>query len=186
MWAPNLQAYVWRYVCKLFKKSRFRKRLRRISPKSFYICASPNDGPTAYTIQHQDNMNLAFGWCAVVALSQFDHTRGGHLVFDDLHLTMEFPPNSIVLLLSAMLYHCNVPVRENEQCASLTFYNPASIFQYIDNGFMTEKQLWKNNHSRFMELQHRKPTRYLRALRLFSTLDELSYTIDSGRAKRMD
>ncbi|KAJ3558877.1 hypothetical protein NP233_g11408 [Leucocoprinus birnbaumii] len=82
--APRLYQYVRRYVRKLFKKSRYRKKLRRLNKGSFFTCASPHSGPKAVTTCHTDEMNLGFAWCGVVNVGEFDPVLGGHLVLEEL------------------------------------------------------------------------------------------------------
>ena len=42
-----------------------------------------NIGPTVYTKPHKDSRNLSWGWCVVMSLGNFSHTKGGHLVLWD-------------------------------------------------------------------------------------------------------
>ncbi|XP_006455830.1 hypothetical protein AGABI2DRAFT_76453, partial [Agaricus bisporus var. bisporus H97] len=88
---------------------------------------------------HRDTMNLAFGWCTVVALGWFDSHRGEHLVLHDLKLVISFSHDSLVLIPSAFLWHSNVPIQKHESRASLTFFSPSGLFCFIDNCFHTEK-----------------------------------------------
>ncbi|KAJ3570444.1 hypothetical protein NP233_g4402 [Leucocoprinus birnbaumii] len=118
-------------------------------------------------------MNLAFGWCAITALGDYNPEKGGHLVFEELGLVVEFPPGATIFMPSAYIHHCNVPVGEHEKCTSITFYNPGSIFRYIDNKFMTENELKRRKSHLFKELQLKKMVRFSRALNLYSTLNEL-------------
>ncbi|XP_006457718.1 hypothetical protein AGABI2DRAFT_215625 [Agaricus bisporus var. bisporus H97] len=86
-------------------------------------------------------MNLAYGWCAVVALGPFDAQRGGHLVLHDLRVVVPFPHGSCILIPSAFLWHSNVPVPRDQGRASLTFYTPGGLFRFIRNDFRTEASL---------------------------------------------
>ncbi|KAJ3557640.1 hypothetical protein NP233_g11688 [Leucocoprinus birnbaumii] len=177
--APKLHAFTRRYVRKVFKKSRFHRKLRRLNKQSFYVCASANSGSKALTTRHTDEMNLGFAWCGVLNVGDFDPLLGGHLVLEELRFVVQFPPNSAILLPSACIHHCNTTIQEAEKRAVLTFYNPGGMFRYIDNYCMTEKELWKQNRSHFVMIQMKKATRYQRALKLFSTLAELKDHIES-------
>ncbi|KAF7288197.1 hypothetical protein HMN09_01419100 [Mycena chlorophos] len=56
-----------------------------------FAAATFNLGPNVWTFKHRDVLNLPFGWCAITALGDFDHTKGGHLVLWDLKLVVQFP-----------------------------------------------------------------------------------------------
>ncbi|KAF9439705.1 hypothetical protein P691DRAFT_638068, partial [Macrolepiota fuliginosa MF-IS2] len=62
-----------------------------------------NFGPNVWTFKHRDVQNYPFGLCAVIALGQFDHTSGGHLILWDFDLVIELPPGAVILLPSALL-----------------------------------------------------------------------------------
>ncbi|KAJ6590100.1 hypothetical protein DFH09DRAFT_1307550 [Mycena vulgaris] len=47
---------------------------------SSFAAATLNFGPTTVTFPHIDALNLAWGWCLITALGQFDPNQGGHLV----------------------------------------------------------------------------------------------------------
>ncbi|KAJ6533828.1 hypothetical protein DFH09DRAFT_1250058 [Mycena vulgaris] len=115
--------------------------LRRPFAHSVFFCAAFNFGRNVWTFKHRDVLNLAFGWCAVQALGDFDPKKGGHLVLWDLKLVVEFPPGALILLPSATIAHSNVPVGENEERVSFTQFSAGGIFRYVDNGCRTEKEL---------------------------------------------
>ncbi|KAJ7211129.1 hypothetical protein B0H12DRAFT_1033507, partial [Mycena haematopus] len=122
---------------------------------------------------HRDILNLAFGWCAVQALGNFDATKGGHLVLWDLKLVVEFPAGALILLPSATIAHSNVPVQEGDERISFTQFSAGGIFRYVDNGCQTVNQLAENNPEEYDRLMDLKAARWEKGLGLLSTLDEI-------------
>ena len=110
--------------------------------------------------------------CAIQALGEFDPMEGGHLVLPDLHLVIEFPPGSLILIPSATLIHSNLPVREGECRASFTQYCAGNLFRYIDNGFCTEKQFAKEDPLGYQQMCALKATRWQEGLDLLSNISE--------------
>jgi hypothetical protein len=78
---------------------------------SIFSCAAFNFGLNVWTFKHRDVVNLAFGWCAIQALSDFDPTKGGHLVLWDLMLVIKFPPGALILIPSATLSYSKKQLR---------------------------------------------------------------------------
>ncbi|KAF8144515.1 hypothetical protein K438DRAFT_1922373 [Mycena galopus ATCC 62051] len=132
LWAPRLYADYRAHDAALRHRH---PELRRPFESSVFFCAAVNFGPNVWTFRHRDVLNLAFGWCAVQALGNFDATKGGHLVLWDLKLVVEFPAGALILLPSATIAHSNVPVQPGEERASFTQFSAGGIFRYIDNGF---------------------------------------------------
>ncbi|KAF8176653.1 hypothetical protein K438DRAFT_1908668 [Mycena galopus ATCC 62051] len=143
LWAPRLYAHYRGHDAALRHRH---PHLRRPFERSVFFCAAVNFGPNVWTFRHRDVLNLAFGWCAVQALGNFDATKGGHLVLWDLELVVEFPAGALILLPSATIAHSNVPVQPGEERASFTQFSAGGIFRYIDNGFQTPR-VWKNVNS---------------------------------------
>ncbi|KAJ7911151.1 hypothetical protein B0H13DRAFT_1614874 [Mycena leptocephala] len=173
LWAPQLYQYYhdhnaalhWRYP-----------DLRRPFGHSVFFCAAFNFGPNVWTFRHRDVLNLAFGWCAIQALGEFDPTKGRHLVLWDLNLVVEFPPGALILLPSATLAHSNIPVAPEEKRASFTQFSAGGIFRYVDNGFRTEEQLEEENPEEYERLMDLKASRWEEGLNLLSKMDELLAT----------
>ncbi|KAJ7245963.1 hypothetical protein C8J57DRAFT_1523833 [Mycena rebaudengoi] len=117
-WNPNL---VWNFVGSIFAACTF------------------NFGPHAITVPHLDFGNLAWGWCSITALGNFDPDLGGHLILWDLKLVIRFPPGSTILIPSAIIRHLNVPVQAHERRFSFTQYSAGGLFRWIRNGFQTEE-----------------------------------------------
>ncbi|KAF9492513.1 hypothetical protein BDN71DRAFT_1199568, partial [Pleurotus eryngii] len=107
MWAPKLHAY---YKGQLDKMYSALPHLHKNFLKSVFPCATFNFGPRAQSVCHRDTLNLAHGWCCIMALGRFDHTRGGHLILWDARLVIEFPPHSTILIPSSVILHSNIAV----------------------------------------------------------------------------
>ncbi|KDQ32294.1 hypothetical protein PLEOSDRAFT_1034948 [Pleurotus ostreatus PC15] len=102
---------------------------------SDFACLTVNFGPNTICLDHTDFVNLATGLCAITALGDFDSKRGGHLIFWDLKLILEFPAGATILIPLALLRHSNVPIQAREQRASLTQYSAGGLFRWVENGF---------------------------------------------------
>lgn len=118
-------------------------------------------------------MNCPFGWCAIQALGHFDHTKGGHLVLEDLKMIIEFPHGSCFLIPSATVKHGNTPVQPGETRLSFTQFTAGSIFRYVDNGFRTEKQFEAEDENGFNQMLEEKKKRWEFGLGLWSTVEGL-------------
>ena len=102
-----------------------------------------NLGPQAVSVPHLDRSNLAFGFCTVTAFGDYDPTKGGHLIMWDCKLVIQFPPSATILIPSAIITHSNVPVAAHENRYSFTQYAAGALFRWVDNGFKTNKNLYK-------------------------------------------
>jgi hypothetical protein len=136
-----------------------------------------NLGPQTCALGHRDFANLAFGWCAITALGNFDYTKGGHLILWDCKLILEFPPGTTVLIPSAALFHSNIPIANGERRYSFTQYTAGGIFRWIEHGFQSEEKYLESLSpaERAREREEVK-TRWQMGAGLFSTLDELKST----------
>ncbi|KAJ7736988.1 hypothetical protein DFH07DRAFT_966678 [Mycena maculata] len=169
LWAPRLYRYYRDNDAGLQRRMSF----RRPFVGSIFACAAFNFGPNVWTFRHRDVLNLAFGWCTVNALGEFDATTGGHLVLEDLKLVVEFPHSALILLPSATVAHSNVPVQPGEERVSFTQFTPGGIFRFVDNGGQTVDELAERNPSEYDRIMARKAARWEEGLSLLSTLDEL-------------
>ncbi|KAJ7724609.1 hypothetical protein DFH07DRAFT_758924, partial [Mycena maculata] len=106
---------------------------------SVFAAATFNFGPRTVTLPHLDFANLAWGWCSIVALGNFNPDKGGHLILWDLRLVIRFPPGSCILIPSAILRHSNVSIQQGENRFSFTQFTAAGLFRFVENGFRTEK-----------------------------------------------
>ncbi|PPQ80230.1 hypothetical protein CVT25_003529, partial [Psilocybe cyanescens] len=145
-WAPRLYSYQSDYLSRLIAHD---QKLRRTNchpnPKEKELCrnwpwtpwaaATFNFGPQTVCFQHADTGNLAFGWCAITALGNYDHTKGGHLVLWDLGLVIEFPPGSTILIPSSAIHHSNIRIQPGERRYSFTQFSAGGIFRWVDHDF---------------------------------------------------
>src|SRR5882672_10818714 len=101
-WSPGLYKHYVDCMCAL--KTKY-PDLNFPHEESIFSAATYNLGPQTVTLPHLDLKNLAFGWCAITALGNFDYRQSGHLVLWDLNLVIQFPPGSTILIPSAILSH---------------------------------------------------------------------------------
>ncbi|EPQ51351.1 hypothetical protein GLOTRDRAFT_49148, partial [Gloeophyllum trabeum ATCC 11539] len=132
LYAPRLFSY---YVNMLNYLCETDPRLERHFAKSAFACYAFNLGGKVRSWVHTDHLNLAFGWCSVTALGNFDPKKGGHLVLWDLKLVIEFPPGSTIFLPSALLRHSNIPVQPGEERLSFVQWTAGGLFRWVDFGF---------------------------------------------------
>ena len=106
--------------------------------RSVWSAATVNFGPQTMCVPHLDSMNLACGWCAIIALGNYNPDQGGHLILWDLGLVIRFPPGSILLIPSALIYHSNVAIQDGESRCSFTQYTAGGLFRWVDQGFQSQ------------------------------------------------
>ncbi len=133
-WAPKLFQHYARHLEALFSRD---PTLRRNFTNSIWPAATFNLGPQTVCVAHRDAANLAFGWCAITALGNFNPVKGGHLVLWDMKLVVEFPPGATALIPSSVILHSNTQVQEGEERMSFTQYAAGGLFRWVDNGFQT-------------------------------------------------
>ena len=167
-WAPKLHKHYHENLRKVEKKI----GIKRDFPGSAFACATVNIGPDVRTFIHRDMKNLAFGWCAVTALGQFDFKQGGHLILWDTKLIIEFPAGSTIFLPSAILNHSNTPIQSGERRSSFTQYTAGGLFQWVDNGCKTDTQLRRTPYIYRHILAKRKGA-WLKGLAMLPTFPEL-------------
>jgi len=170
LWEPKVHAYVKKYVDEVFNKY---PDLRRAFPGSAYPAAAFNFGPKVCTFKHRDVLNCPFGFCAIQALGCFDPKKGGHLILWELKLVVEFPPGSLILILSAIITHSNTPLAEGDMRASFTQYVSGGLFRFVDSGFLLEKDLRKKDPCRYNEAVSARSDRWKTGLDLISNLEDL-------------
>ncbi|PPQ85142.1 hypothetical protein CVT24_012150 [Panaeolus cyanescens] len=169
-WAPKAYQY---YDTKVRELSQAMPHLKWPFWNSVWLCVTFNFGPNVCCVPHRDFLNLPFGWCCIIALGVFDHTRGGHLVLHDLKLLIEFPPGSLILIPSALLTHANTPVGPTDRRISFTQFCSGGIFRFIENGFKSEADLKRTDEDRYAEMMEAKAGRKDFGLSLWSTQQEL-------------
>ncbi|KAK7055627.1 hypothetical protein R3P38DRAFT_2499098 [Favolaschia claudopus] len=126
---------------------------------SVFSTATFNFGPATVTFPHIDYRNLAWGWCAITALGNYNPDFGGHLVLWDLKLVIRFPPGSTILIPSAILRHSNTKIRPNETRFSFTQYTPAGLFRWVYNKFRTDADIDRSKSTSPAEHERRKRDR---------------------------
>ncbi|KAJ7671113.1 hypothetical protein B0H14DRAFT_2424376, partial [Mycena olivaceomarginata] len=139
-YAPDLHGY---YSTTMNKLHEWNPSLKRnfAAGVSVFAAATFNFGPRTVTFPHLDFANLAWGWCAITALGDFDPDKGGHLILWDLKLIIRFPPGSTILIPSALIRHSNTSIQPHEKRFSFTQYTGAGIFRFVDNGFRSDEDV---------------------------------------------
>ncbi|PPR07613.1 hypothetical protein CVT24_004166 [Panaeolus cyanescens] len=168
--APKLYSY---YHDRMNALNIHSPSLKRPFNRSVFACAGFNIGEQVAAFMHRDCMNCPFGWCAVHALGRFNPMTGGHMLLDDLKLAIEFPPNSLMLIPSAIIKHGNAAVAEGELRASFTQFSPGNLFRFIDCGFQTEASLKLSDEEKYGRMMDLKRSRWRDGIGLWSTVDEL-------------
>ncbi|KJA29421.1 hypothetical protein HYPSUDRAFT_517945 [Hypholoma sublateritium FD-334 SS-4] len=130
-------------------------------------------GPGTSAQKNRTALNHPYGWSATQAFGQFDPTKGGQLVFWEPRLIVQFPPGALVLHPAAMITVTTTPVNEGETRTSMTQYIPASLFQYVESGFRSAKELKVHNAVVHQGDSKSGADKWRMGLDLFTTLDEL-------------
>ncbi|KAJ8457211.1 hypothetical protein ONZ45_g18402 [Pleurotus djamor] len=136
--APDLGRY---YRSTLDAVVAHNPRLKRNFKNSDFASLTVNFGPQTVCEKHRDVCNLAWGWCAVTALGNYDHRKGGHMVLWDFGLVIEFPPGYTILVPSASVDHSNTPIGPDETRYSVTQYTGGKVFRWVNNDFQMEKDV---------------------------------------------
>ncbi|PPQ87434.1 hypothetical protein CVT24_001371, partial [Panaeolus cyanescens] len=168
-WCPRLYNY---YRTTLRKAAAHTKQPLNF-PGSCFAAMSVNMGGRVCCFKHRDCVNLAFGWCAITAIGDFDPEKGGHFVLWDLKLVIEFPPGATILIPSAIFSHSNTSIAQNERRFSITQYSAGALFRWVENGFKTDAELKAQDPDHFTHMQSLKSSRFANGLAMYSTLDEL-------------
>lgn len=170
-WAPNLFDY---YILHMRKFYRRYTHLHRPFLNSIWTACTFNLGPQTCCLGHRDFGNLAFGWCAVTALGDYDYTKGGHLILWDCKIILEFPPGCTILLPSAAIFHSNIPIGPNERRYSFTQYTSGGIFRWIEHGFQSEEDYFASLSEEEVSRERAEARgRWSTGVGYFSTLEEL-------------
>ncbi|KAL0565556.1 hypothetical protein V5O48_016471 [Marasmius crinis-equi] len=168
-WAPALFLYYARITGTLL--NHHRRTLQLPFKNSIFAAFNLNFGPRTVCLPHRDSKNLAFGWCGITALGNYDFTKGGHLVLWDLKMVIEFPPGTTIFIPSAVLCHFNTTIQPGETRYSFTMYTAGGLFRWVEHGFRLE-HVYEKTVDAVREAM-RDSKRWARGLSLFSTMDEL-------------
>ncbi|KAJ7753860.1 hypothetical protein B0H16DRAFT_1316665 [Mycena metata] len=173
-YAPDLHGY---YATTMNRLHQWNRKLKRnfLPTVSVFAAATFNFGPATVTLPHLDFANLAWGWCAVTALGNFDPDKGGHLILWDLMLIIRFPPGATIFLPSALLRHSNVAIQQGEKRFSFTQFTAAGIFRFVDNDFHTDREVNDSVLTPAEEaarVEARK-TRWAEGLKMYKTWDRV-------------
>ncbi|KAJ7232600.1 hypothetical protein B0H12DRAFT_1239586 [Mycena haematopus] len=141
---------------------------------SVFAACTFNFSPRTICAPHLDFANLAWGWCSITALGNFDPDVGGHLILWDLRLVIRFPPGSTILLPSALIRHSNIPIMAHEQRGSFVQYTAGGLFRWVRNGFKTQEE-WEMSASPeelAVRVEEQKG-RWEEGIQMFSVIDTL-------------
>ncbi|KAI0038561.1 hypothetical protein FA95DRAFT_1505391, partial [Auriscalpium vulgare] len=125
----------------LDKLYRSQPELRWNFPNSAYPCATANLGPTTVCFAHNDLSNFPSFLCAVTPFGPFDPDKGGHMVLMDLKVRIRFPPGATILLPSAGIRHCNLPIQAGERRYSFTQFCPGGLMRWVRHGLQPASRL---------------------------------------------
>ncbi|KAF8177220.1 hypothetical protein BJ912DRAFT_857008, partial [Pholiota molesta] len=168
-WNPGVYEYQKTRVEQLLA---YDPTLKRTSPMTIFPTTACNFHNVCCD-KHHDTQNCPFGWCAITALGEFDHTVGGHLILWELKLIIEFPHGYTVLIPSATITHSNIPVADGDVRVSVTQYCSGNIFRYVENGFRTDKSLREEDRPRYDRMHGLKDQLWKMSLGLLSTLSAI-------------
>jgi hypothetical protein len=170
-WAPKLFSYYRSYLYRLHEAY---PTIHPNFTNSIWTAATFNFGPYTTCFKHRDPFNLAFGWCAITALGNFNPKLGGHLILWEMKLVIEFPPGSTILIPSATIQHSNVALQPGDTRMSFTQYTAGGLFRWVDNGFQTCEDFKAEDEEGKRVSDEKAKERWGMGLGLFSTLDELT------------
>ncbi|KAL0570106.1 hypothetical protein V5O48_011856 [Marasmius crinis-equi] len=125
-WAPKLYLYYGSTISALLEKY---PELSLPFQDCVFAAFAVNFGPETVCLPHHDTKNLAFGWCAITALGNYNWRKGGHLVLWDLRLVIEFPPSATIFVPSALICYFNTAIQPDEERYSFTCYTSGALFQ---------------------------------------------------------
>lgn len=92
----------------------------------------------------------------------------------DLHLVIEFPPGSTILIPSASLRHGNTAIQPGETRYSFTQYTAGGIFRWIEHGFRKTSECYTSLTTEEKAVQERHgEERWMFGVGLFSKLASL-------------
>ncbi|KAG1855279.1 hypothetical protein F4604DRAFT_1932339 [Suillus subluteus] len=111
--------------------------------------------------------------CDIHALGSFDPKAGGHLIFFDLKIAVEFPSGSTAQIPSAILRHGNAAVQPGETRFSFTQYFAGGLIRWVRYGFRSLTELRVQDPHLKKKLDKEDGERWRWGLSFFSKLTEL-------------
>ncbi|KAF9059936.1 hypothetical protein BDP27DRAFT_1233918, partial [Rhodocollybia butyracea] len=169
LWAPRVYAE-YEHVNGVLRQ---KMRIRPNFAGGIFLGAAFNFGSNVWTYKHRDQLNWAFGWCAITALGQFDARRSAQLILWELKLVIDFPHAATILLPSAVITHSNTVVHPDDRRNSFTQFSAGAIFRWVENGCRTEVKFAEEDPEGYEAMVAGKSTAVERRMSLFSTVDEL-------------
>ena len=154
--------------------------LRRIG-NTAWAAATFNLGPRTVTVPHTDLANLAWGWCAITALGNYDYRHGGHLILWDIGLIIEFPPGTTMLIPSAVIRHSNTTIAHGEERYSFTQYSAGGLFRWVSNGGCSDKSFELNaTEAQRIQRVAERTNRWEKGLGMLSKFSDIINTVPSS------
>ncbi|KAI0039344.1 hypothetical protein FA95DRAFT_1504302, partial [Auriscalpium vulgare] len=138
-----------------------------------------NFGPQAFTKTHLDFANLPNGWCSIASLGEYNPRTGGQIILHRAKLVIEFPPHSVMHILSAAFPHGNIPIGLDETRASITQYTAGALFRRVAYGHRTEQEFQDQDPDGWAAMDASKHERWRESVALFSKYDELATDIET-------
>lgn len=174
LWAPRVYAEYEHINGILSQKMRIRPNFAG----SVFLGAAFNFGSNVWAFKHRDQLNWAFGWCAITALGQFNASRSAQLILWELKLVIDFPHAATILLPSAVITHSNTVVHPDDQRSSFTQFSAGPIFRWVENGCRTEDKFAEEDPEGYEVMMAAKAGAIERRMAMFSTVDELCELVE--------
>ncbi|KAJ7320992.1 hypothetical protein DFH08DRAFT_917279 [Mycena albidolilacea] len=162
-WAPRLFNFYVIYITLLY--ARYTHLCCSFKNSIFSACTF-NLGPHTCALGYHDFANLAFGWCTITALGDFDYKKGSCL----------FPLGCTILIPSAAIYHSNIPINDKEHRYSFTQYTAGGLFRWVEQDFKMEEEYFVPLSAEQEKEKEEKELKLARAeagAGLYSTIDKL-------------
>ncbi|KAG8806099.1 hypothetical protein FRC17_005180 [Serendipita sp. 399] len=138
--------------------------------ESTWTSCTLNVGPRTVIQPYIADEHLACGICALYVTGQFDSTKGGHVVFDDIQLIMEACPGDLFLYPSGLLTRSSTPVGPEEVRRSIMFWTCADTVRHFD---MSHTNTENESETKYTDAYKHAEAMFQAALKRFHTLDEL-------------
>lgn len=122
---------------------------------------------------HKDWLNKRAFFCGIVPSGTFDFTKGGHIIFWELGVVVDFPAGCVALLPSSLVTHGNTAIGKDEFRTSFVWFTGGTLFQYDETGMKTLRELRKDPEkaTEFENLLHSR-VRNLKELDVFMRLSD--------------